>query len=126
MRHARWLALLVAVALAACGRANIINRDRNGGTIRYEGDRSKAAEHAQQLMAQQCGVGNYRIVWEGEEKNGADVQQTQDGETKARTTTSTQPVTSARDAMEYHVRYQCGAFGSAAGGSAATPAGDLF
>ena|SRR5258708_5596724 len=107
----RRISLGLVLALAACGTASIVNRDQSGGTIRYQGDRGKASEQAQWLMAQYCGIGQYKIVSEGVEPIGTGTyatQQTQDTEhTSSSRTTDTTTVTSPGTAVEYRIHYQC-------------------
>ena len=123
------LGFLFGALLAACGSARLVQRNQYGGVIALNGDRNKAMEQANQMMAQHCGPGNYQIVTEGEVPVGTDTMSRSDtnyGESSANngqysntqggaTTTSG---TSTRTATEWRVQYQCGQ-----GAGAPPPAG---
>ena len=95
------------VAAAGCGQARLVNRTQYGGTYALEGDRVKAMENAHQVMAQQCGPGNYTIVREGEVTVGQDqVARSDTYYDKDKDTQVNQA--STRDATEWRVEYQCG------------------
>jgi hypothetical protein len=110
--------LVVGGALAAgCGSARLVNRTQYGGEIALSGDRQKAYEQAQQMMAQHCGPGNFQIVREGEVPVGTDTIARKDtyyGEGGDTTTAGA----STRTATEWRVQYQCGQGGPAPGGPA--------
>lgn len=125
------LGFLFAALCAACGSARLVQRNQYGGVIALNGDRSKAMEQANNMMAQHCGPGNYDVVSEGEVPVGTDTmsrsdtnygeQSANNGQTSATqggaTTTSG---TSTRTATEWRVQYQCrGAGGPPAPGPAA-------
>ena len=125
------LGLLFGALVAACGSARLVQRNQYGGVIALNGDRNKAMEQANQMMAQHCGPGNYNIVSEGEVPVGTDTMSRSDtnyGQSTANsndgqysntnggeTTTSG---TSTRTATEWRVQYQCGQ-----GAGAPPPAG---
>jgi hypothetical protein len=84
----RAVALTFVVALAACGTASWLRKEPTGGVLRYQGDADRAWERAQQLMAEHCGLGKYKVVSEGLEPIAAEAA-------------------TAADASEYRVHYVC-------------------
>jgi len=86
--------LVIALALAACGTARVVQKTPIGGTIELEGDHNKAMEQANEEMAAHCGFSNFTVLFEGAEPLALD------------NTTAT-PADSSRTA--YRVRYQCDA-----------------
>ena len=86
--------LVIALALAACGTARIVQKTPIGGTIELEGDHNKAMEQANEEMAAHCGFSNFTVLFEGAEPVALD------------NATAT-PADSSRTA--YRVRYQCDA-----------------
>ena len=84
---------MVALALAACGTARVVQKTPIGGMIELEGDHNKAMEQANEEMAAHCGFSNFTVLFEGAEPLELD---------KAAT-----PADSSRTA--YRVRYQCDA-----------------
>src|SRR6185437_1580167 len=75
MRRYLWLgtaALLFTFGTAACGSARLVQRNQYGGVIALNGDRNKAMEQANNMMAQHCGPGNFKVVSEGEVPVGTD------------------------------------------------------
>ncbi|HTJ41264.1 MAG TPA: hypothetical protein VL463_04185 [Kofleriaceae bacterium] len=117
--------------VAACGSARLVQRNQYGGVIALNGDRNKAMEQANQMMAQHCGPGNYQIVSEGEVPVGTDTMSRSDtnyGQSTANSNdgqysntaggATTTSGTSTRTATEWRVQYQCGQ-----GAGAPPPAG---
>jgi hypothetical protein len=86
--------LVIALALAACGTARIVQKTPIGGTIELEGDHNKAMEQANEEMAAHCGFSNFTVLSEGAEPVDAD-------------NAAATPPESTRTA--YRVRYQCDA-----------------
>ena len=131
----RNMSMALWLGLAACGSAQYIQRTQTGGTIELDGDRNKAMEQANQMMAQHCGPNNFQIVQEGLEPVGTDTYTTQDTAESDRTSRNgrrnssdqqTQQVTSTRTATAWRVHYQCGmpaAAGMAPGPGMAPPPG---
>ena len=120
-RKVRFGALVLMGALVGCGSARLVQRNQYGGVIALNGDRNKAMEQANQMMAQHCGPGNYQVTSEGEVPVGTDTyqqsntnygEQTQSNRSGTyqntqggSTTTSGQ---STRTATEWRIQYQCG------------------
>src|SRR5207302_1247304 len=124
------LGFLLGAMVAACGSARLVQRNQYGGVIALNGDRSKAMEQANSMMAQHCGPGNYQIVSEGEVPVGTDTMARSDtsyGSSTASNPNGTASNTaggetttagsSTRTATEWRVQYQCGQ------GAGAPPAG---
>lgn len=116
----RTLFLGVLLAVTACGSAQYIQRTQTGGTIELDGDRTKAMEQANGMMAQHCGPQNFTIVQEGLEPVGTDTFTQQDTNAQAHESRSgrtqvaneqTTGVTSTRTATAWRVHYQCNAPG---------------
>jgi hypothetical protein len=123
------IGLLFGALVAACGSARLVDRSQYGGTIALNGDREKAMEQANQMMAQHCGPGNYQVVHEGEVPVGTDTYSqtnTNYGESTQSNRSGTQSNTeggatsssgtSTRTATEWRIQYQCG--GAPAAGTA--------
>jgi hypothetical protein len=104
------------VAVAACGTARVIHRDRIGGVLELQGDRSKAREQANQEMAAHCGADNFTIVQDGEEPIEVDPAPRDDQAaaakpSKAGRRSTTDPATAtqgSRAVIVWRVYYQCG------------------
>jgi hypothetical protein len=121
MRRYLWLGTAALLFTAACGSARLVQRNQYGGVIALNGDRNKAMEQANNMMAQHCGPGNYQVTSEGEVPVGTDTyaqsntnygestQQNRSGTASntqgGATTTSGQ---STRTATEWRIQYQCG------------------
>jgi hypothetical protein len=101
---------LLALVLAACGSARIIQMTPAGGIIELQGDRSKAMEQATSDMNAKCGPSNFTIVQEGEEPVGTQtVQQDQPNPGAPPTATST-----TSNVVAWRIHFQCnGAIGGA-------------
>ncbi len=100
---------LLALVLAACGSARIIQMTPAGGIIELQGDRSKAMEQATSDMNAKCGPSNFTIVQEGEEPVGTQtVQQDQPNPGSGAPTTTS----STSNVMAWRIHFQCnGAIG---------------
>jgi hypothetical protein len=116
----RTLSLGFLLAVSACGSAQYIQRTQTGGTIELDGDRTKAMEQANGMMAQHCGPNNFAIVQEGLEPVGTDTFTQQDTSATAHESRTgrtqhaneqTTGVTSTRTATAWRVHYQCNAPG---------------
>jgi hypothetical protein len=120
-RTVRFGALLLIGALVGCGSARLVQRNQYGGVIALNGDRQKAMEQANNMMAQHCGPGNYQVTSEGEVPVGSDTysqsntnygQSTQSSPNGQYSNTqggaTTQSGTSTRTATEWRIQYQCG------------------
>jgi hypothetical protein len=114
------LGLVVALALAACGSAKVIQRTQAGGVIELQGDRGKAMEQANSEMSAHCGPNNFTITQEGEEAIGTDTFSREDTATDQATSksgrrsssdSSTVGQTSTRTATAWRVHYQCNGAG---------------
>jgi hypothetical protein len=96
-----------AVALAACGTARLVSRDQFGGVIALDGDRQKAMEEAQRMMADNC-RGPYSIVSEGEKVVGSETSHTDESYVTKDGRVVNQGGETTRQATEWRVQYQCG------------------
>jgi hypothetical protein len=130
-RTIRFGALLLIGGLVGCGSARLVQRNQYGGVIALNGDRNKAMEQANQMMAQHCGPGNYQVTSEGEVPVGTDTysqsntnygESTRSNRSGTRSNTeggaTTTSGTSTRTATEWRIQYQCGQ-----GAGAPPPAG---
>jgi hypothetical protein len=96
-----------ALLAAACGQARVVQRSQTGGVIALEGNRQKALEQAQQMMAEHC-RGPYTVVEEGEHvvgsvrEGGEETFVAEDG------TLVTHQGETTRDATEWRLTYVCG------------------
>lgn len=106
MRRLSLLASL-AVLVAGCGHARLVNRNTNGGVFALEGDRNKAMEDAAQQMSGHC-RGPYTIVSEGENVVGSDSAQSNETYVTKDGTVVNQGGASTRQAVEWRVQYVCG------------------
>lgn len=117
-------AILISLALGACGAARLVERTPYGGVVALQGDRSMAMQQAQPIMDAQCGAGNYTIVreWEqavGTESTGRqDVRLSDDGTGTLRGAGTGHVET--RDVTEWRLEFQCGAGSGPPGAAGAT------
>ena len=84
---------MIALALAACGTARVVQKTPIGGTIELQGDHNKAMEQANEEMAAHCGFSNFTVLFEGAEPLELD----------------STPEKPADSRTAYRVRYQCDA-----------------
>jgi hypothetical protein len=97
-----------ALLAAACGSARLVRRTQTGGVIALQGDRQKAMEDAQRMMADHC-RGPYTIVEEGEHVVGTDTAGGSETYVDEYGNEYQEGGQSTREATEWRVHYECGA-----------------
>lgn len=124
----RKISVGLILVLAACGNAKLIRQDQSGGVLELQGERGKAMEAANNMMAGHCGgPGSWDIVQQGEEVIGTDTfvreDTSEDSKTsrsgrRSSTDTTTTGQTSTREATAFRIHYRCRSAGPV------PPAGD--
>jgi hypothetical protein len=110
------------------GRASVIRRDTQGGTLALKGMRGHAWQDAEKRMAAHCGPGNWQVLKEEQVVVGQRTVTTGDaeesehyGENSTRERESYQETTRTEDVTEYRITYQCGGGGQPATAQPSTP-----